>query len=113
MNNDKVKPNKPIISYHDISYDIYAEENYYGGTKEHYCDQENRDFNSPKLTNDSKKQSMQCEATETLFIGGLSFNIKEDDLRTHFSTYGTILNVRMAVDRDTGKFRGYIIFSYF
>ena len=53
------------------------------------------------------------EDSSTIFVGGLSFSITEEGLTTHFSKYGTIRGgVRLAMDRDTGKPKGYILASY-
>ncbi|CAH1405307.1 unnamed protein product [Nezara viridula] len=42
-----------------------------------------------------------------IFIGGLKDDINEDDLKMYFGEYGTISNVAIIMDRDTGKKRGF------
>jgi cold-inducible RNA-binding protein len=42
-----------------------------------------------------------------LYVGNLSYNISEDDLRGLFSTYGTPESVRIITDRDTGRAKGF------
>src|SRR5215510_16134657 len=43
-----------------------------------------------------------------LFIGNLSYNVNEQELREAFSTEGIeVRSVRVALDRDTGRPRGF------
>lgn len=43
----------------------------------------------------------------TVYIGNLSFNAEENDLREVFSGYGTVTNVFLPLDRESGKKRGF------
>ena len=45
--------------------------------------------------------------TRTVFIGNISFDATEEDLRTLFNSVGTLVNLRLVVDRDTGKRKGF------
>ena len=53
------------------------------------------------------------EATDTLFIGNLSFTATEDDIRGAFAECGEILSIRLPTDRESGQPKGfgYIQFS--
>jgi len=42
-----------------------------------------------------------------LFVGNLSYNTTEDDLRTLFIQAGTVVSVTLIKDRDTGRSRGF------
>ena len=42
-----------------------------------------------------------------LYVGNMSFNSTEDDLRDAFSAYGTVVSVKVIMDRDTGRPRGF------
>jgi cold-inducible RNA-binding protein len=42
-----------------------------------------------------------------LYVGNLSFKTTEDELRTHFSQYGSVTDVYVAMDRMTGRPRGF------
>jgi RNA recognition motif-containing protein len=42
-----------------------------------------------------------------LFIGNLSYNTTEDDLRDCFAEAGTITSVNLMMDKFTGKSRGF------
>ena len=43
----------------------------------------------------------------TIYIGNLSFQATEDDIREVFSEYGTVNRVSLPTDRETGKKRGF------
>jgi RNA recognition motif-containing protein len=45
--------------------------------------------------------------SSNLFIGNLSFDVREEDLRELFSTHGTVSSARVITDRDTGRSRGF------
>jgi cold-inducible RNA-binding protein len=42
-----------------------------------------------------------------LYIGNLSYNATEDQLRTLFSQVGEVNDVAVIMDRDTGRSRGF------
>jgi cold-inducible RNA-binding protein len=42
-----------------------------------------------------------------LYVGNLSFNTMEDDIRTMFSKCGTVTNCDLITDKFTGKSRGF------
>jgi cold-inducible RNA-binding protein len=42
-----------------------------------------------------------------LFVGNLSYNASEDDLRKLFSKCGVVTEVSIPVNRDTGRKRGF------
>lgn len=42
-----------------------------------------------------------------LFVGNLNFQTKEADLRTLFEPFGQIVRVHIAMDRETGRPRGF------
>ena len=42
-----------------------------------------------------------------LFVGNLSFQTTEDDLRDTFAQHGTITDVKIMTDRMTGRSRGF------
>ena len=45
--------------------------------------------------------------SKTLYVGNMSFDTTEDQLRTLFSEYGEVASVRLITDRDTGRPRGF------
>lgn len=44
---------------------------------------------------------------KNLFVGNLSFQTTESDLRTLFEPFGQVGRVHMAMDRETGRARGF------
>jgi len=58
---------------------------------------------SPKAT---QKRSVKSMAKK-LFVGGLSWDTKDDGLRQAFASYGEITEAKVITDRDTGRSRGF------
>ena len=44
---------------------------------------------------------------KSLFVGNMNFQTTESDLRALFAPFGQITRVHMAVDRETGRARGF------
>ncbi|MGA2483518.1 MAG: RNA-binding protein [Candidatus Acidiferrales bacterium] len=44
---------------------------------------------------------------KSLFVGNMSFQTTESDLRALFEPFGQITRVHMAMDRETGRARGF------
>ena len=44
---------------------------------------------------------------KNIFVGNLSFNTAEDELRQLFETYGQVDRVSILTDRETGRSRGF------
>ena len=42
-----------------------------------------------------------------LFVGGLPFSTTEDELKAMFSEYGTVSGVKIPLDRETNRSRGF------
>lgn len=42
-----------------------------------------------------------------LYVGNLSYDATDDDLRQMFETHGTVESAKVATDRDTGRSRGF------
>ncbi|NJM67570.1 MAG: RNA-binding protein [Acaryochloris sp. RU_4_1] len=43
----------------------------------------------------------------SIYVGNLSFDVTEQDLNTAFAEYGTVKQVKLPTDRETGKKRGF------
>ncbi|MDX9857895.1 MAG: RNA-binding protein [candidate division Zixibacteria bacterium] len=42
-----------------------------------------------------------------IYIGNMSFNTTEDDLRQTFESFGEVSDINIITDRDTGRPRGF------
>ena len=42
-----------------------------------------------------------------LFVGKLSFNTTDDSLQAGFAQFGTVVSANVAMDRETGRSRGF------
>jgi RNA recognition motif-containing protein len=47
-----------------------------------------------------------------LYVGNLSFNTTEDGLRTAFGAFGSVTDVYVANDRETGRPRGFAFVTF-
>ncbi|GES85195.1 RNA-binding domain-containing protein [Rhizophagus clarus] len=47
------------------------------------------------------------EVSNTIYVGNLSFNVKEDEIWERFGNYGKVVAVRIPTHEDTGKYKGY------
>ncbi|PVU94004.1 hypothetical protein BB561_002857 [Smittium simulii] len=56
-------------------------------------------------------QTME-QRSDTLFAGGLPPTVIEDDLRKAFERFGAIVEVKMMVDRETGRPRGFAFVQF-
>ncbi len=45
--------------------------------------------------------------TNKLYVGNLNYSITEEDLREVFSNYGTVEEVKLIVDRETQRSKGF------
>lgn len=45
--------------------------------------------------------------SKKVYVGNLSYDTTEQDVREMFAEYGTIESIAMINDRDTGRFRGF------
>ena len=42
-----------------------------------------------------------------LYVGNLSYDMSEENLRTEFAEYGEVQSAKIITDRDTGRSRGF------
>lgn len=43
----------------------------------------------------------------SIYVGNLSYQVTEADLTQTFAEYGTVKQVQLPTDRETGRFRGF------
>ena len=58
--------------------------------------------------NDSSQQANP----KKLFIGNLSYNVTEDELRNSFSQFGEITDLKVITDRMSGRSKGIAFITY-
>lgn len=44
---------------------------------------------------------------KTIYVGNLPFSASEDDIRGLFAQYGEVSSVKMVIDRESGRSRGF------
>jgi RNA recognition motif-containing protein len=47
------------------------------------------------------------ESLVTIYVGNLSFQASEEDVKEVFGDYGTVSRVSLPIDRETGRKRGF------
>jgi RNA recognition motif-containing protein len=52
-------------------------------------------------------QNAKGDAVKNLFVGNLSFQTTESELMEVFQAYGQVTRVHLAMDRETGRARGF------
>jgi hypothetical protein len=62
---------------------------------------------SQRSSGEIRIQSTGRGRSATIYIGNLSFQATEDDLKEIFSEYGTVSRVSLPTDRETGRKRGF------
>ncbi|MCX7596342.1 MAG: RNA-binding protein [Fischerella sp.] len=43
----------------------------------------------------------------SIYVGNLSYEVDQEDIKQVFSEYGTVKSVQLPVDRETGRVRGF------
>ncbi len=43
----------------------------------------------------------------TLYVGNISYSMKEDELKSAFGQFGEVVSVKIIIDKRTGKSKGY------
>ncbi len=43
----------------------------------------------------------------SIYVGNLSYQVREEDLKQVFAEYGTVNKVQLPTDRETGRVRGF------
>ena len=42
-----------------------------------------------------------------LYVGNLSYSVRDDDLRQQFSAFGNVQSAKVMMERDTGRSKGF------
>ena len=73
-------------------------------------DEKDRDRKIQGNTTSSKFQGASRESqsnTAGIYVGNLSYGVTEDDVRSVFSKYGTLTKIKLPVDKESGRMRGF------
>lgn len=76
----------------------------------HYNDSPHRDrstFSQGRLLYCCPPVSNGLERIVTIYVGNLSFQATEEDLREVFAEYGKVSRISLPTDRETGRKRGF------
>jgi RNA recognition motif-containing protein len=55
---------------------------------------------------------MEAENTKKLYVGNLSWGINDDSLRAAFAEFGEVTSAQVAIDRMTGRSRGFAFVEF-
>lgn len=56
--------------------------------------------------------STSLPAQKALYVGNISFTVKEDEVRTAFEEFGEVSSIRLVNDRLSGRPRGFGFVEY-
>lgn len=62
--------------------------------------------------NSAPKKNFVFESPHKIYVGNLSWSTRPQDLREHFSQFGTVVSTRVLHDRKRGKNRVYAFLSF-
>ncbi|PKU85534.1 33 kDa ribonucleoprotein, chloroplastic [Dendrobium catenatum] len=62
--------------------------------------------------NSAPKKNFVFESPYKIYVGNLSWSTRPQDLREHFSQFGTVVSTRVLHDRKRGKNRVYAFLSF-
>ncbi|XP_053698536.1 RNA-binding protein squid-like [Sabethes cyaneus] len=74
-------------------------------------DQQNGTTEQPKSENGAESAPVRDDDRK-LFVGGLSWETSDKELKEHFGQYGEIENINVKTDPNTGRSRGFAFIVY-
>jgi RNA recognition motif. (a.k.a. RRM, RBD, or RNP domain) len=66
----------------------------------------------PQQQQQSQQQQQQQQVKHDIFVGNLAFNTTEEQLHQAFSEIGTVINVRLVTDNESGKPKGFAFVEF-
>ena len=88
------------------------EENEKNEEKEEEEIEENEKEKNEKKKSQNQKKEKNQKKTNVIFISGIPYLTKEEELKDLFSKYGTITEIKLPKYQDSGKNRGYCHIYY-
>jgi len=64
------------------------------------------------LWDPTAKEESTTDPFKTLFVGRINYYTSESKIKREFESYGPIKQIKMAVDKVTGKPKGYCFIEY-
>lgn len=59
-----------------------------------------------------KETSTKGNEDKKIFVGGIAYDVSNEDLSAHFATYGEVTQVQVKYDRNTGRSRGFAFVEF-
>jgi len=94
----------------DQQYSEYNEQNYSEAMDQGGQQNENQDMNGNGDVQSSTKSSSDDD--RKLFIGGISWDTDQKDIRDYFTKFGEVSDVTIKTDPATGKCRGFCFVTF-
>ncbi|KAK7394412.1 hypothetical protein VNO78_14940 [Psophocarpus tetragonolobus] len=69
----------------------------------------NQDFS---VSTPSLLQAVRSMSSAKLFVGGISYSTDDMSLRESFARYGEVIDVKVIMDRETGRSRGFAFITF-
>ena len=60
-----------------------------------------------RLSMNQETMAMETTTTMNIYVGNISYQMNDDDLRNAFEPYGEVESARVIMDRDTGRSKGF------
>jgi RNA recognition motif-containing protein len=60
-----------------------------------------------RLSMNVDTMAMEKKKKMNIYVGNVSYQMTDDDLRTAFEAYGDVESARVIMDRDTGRSKGF------
>lgn len=68
--------------------------------------------NGETTTTNSKESTNKGNEDRKIFVGGIAYDVSNEDLVSHFQTYGEVSNAQVKFDRNTGRSRGFAFVEF-
>uniref|UniRef100_A0A1I7YLE6 RNA-binding protein squid n=1 Tax=Steinernema glaseri TaxID=37863 RepID=A0A1I7YLE6_9BILA len=68
--------------------------------------------NTDNANNNKNESSNKGNEDRKIFVGGIAYDVTNDDLTQHFSTFGEVTQAQVKYDRITGRSRGFAFVEF-
>uniref|UniRef100_A0A914ZC87 RRM domain-containing protein n=1 Tax=Panagrolaimus superbus TaxID=310955 RepID=A0A914ZC87_9BILA len=68
--------------------------------------------NSNGSPNGENKDSLKGNEDRKIFVGGIAYDVTNEDLSSHFATFGEVVQAQVKFDRTTGRSRGFAFVEF-